>query len=353
MLRRAHTFRCAVAALALTLAACSQPLEAPPPPPAPADSEQAPAVGAEAPNTEFCAEVGRRVSVEDCNDLSALADEAARGSAAFNAPDPMQRGDVHTLQLAISLAPPEQQAAAGEPEDELERLRRERDAAMAEQARRQSASSSTRQQVERLRVELEQVQMQLVEEERAQREAGATEPTPRMIELRARRSDLENQIRRLDSLSAPAQPPPPSPEDVVDPLQGETQTFTPLVGRYMRAELLGNGFEITPLTDASQEVLADSVTTWSWRVVAREGGQRSLTLRTVVEGCTAQGQCYPLRSTSQNYDVTVEVGLLGQAQDFLTAAPTWLRLLAGVLTALAVLVGAWFGLRNAFRKGSA
>ena len=37
----------------------------------------------------------------------------------------------------------------------------------------------------------------------------------------------------------------------------------------------------------------------------------------------------------------------------LTAAPTWLRLVAGVLTALAVLIGAWFGLRNAFRKGRA
>jgi hypothetical protein len=154
----------------------------------------------------------------------------------------------------------------------------------------------------------------------------------------------------LDRLRS-ASTPPATPGEVVDPLQGETVQFEPLVGRFMRAELTGNGFEITPLTEPSQEVLADSVTTWSWRVEAREGGQRALTLTTVVEGCTAEGQCYPLRSTSQNYDVTVQVGPIGQVQDFLTAVPTWLRLLAGVLTALAVLVGAWFGLRNAFRRG--
>jgi hypothetical protein len=146
---------------------------------------------------------------------------------------------------------------------------------------------------------------------------------------------------------------PATPEEVVDPLQGDTVQYTPLVGRFMRAELHGNGFEITPLTEPSQEVLQDSVTTWSWRVEAREGGQRALTLTTVVEGCTASGECYPLRSTSQNYDVTVRVGLLGQAQDFLAAVPTWLQLAAGVLGGLAALVGAWFGLRNAFRKGRA
>jgi len=269
------------AAVALMLVACGQataPTSHEEQPSAAAPSEEPSASGASTP-TEFCAEVGRRVSPQDCADFAALAENAAAGSAAFNAPDPMQRGEVHTLQLAISFAQTPEQIAARE------------------------------------------------QAERAAAEAIDTEP--------------------------PVQPAPPTPGDVVAPLAGDTVEFTPLVGRFMRAELVGNGFEITPLTSASQEVLQDSVTTWNWRVVATEGGRRSLTLRTVVEGCTAEGQCYPLRSTSQNYDVTVTVGLVGQAQDFLTAAPTWLRLLAGVLTALAVLIGAWFGLRSAFSKGRA
>src|SRR6185503_13050490 len=210
------------------------------------------------------------------------------------APNPMQRGDVHTLQLAISYAPTPEQIAARE---EAERLERQRLNQGYDSPRPGGENSST----------------------------GDT----------------------------PAPPPAPTPGEVVDPLQGDTVQYTPLVGRFMRAELHGNGFEITPLSEPSQEVLQDSVTTWSWRVEAREGGQRALTLTTVVEGCTESGECYPLRSTSQNYDVTVRVGLLGQAQDFLAAVPTWLQLAAGVIGGLAALVGAWFGLRNAFRKGRA
>jgi hypothetical protein len=275
MLRRHHVRHCLLAALMLALAACGKADQ--PAASAPADSEQTPSAAAD-PQAPFCEEVGRRVSTGDCADLSALADQAERGAAAFNAPNPMRRGDVHTLQLAISYAP--EQIAEAEPHPD------------------------------------------------------------------------GSQVNATDSIS-PGAPSPLTPEDVVDPLQGDTVQYAPLVGRFMRVELLGNGFEVTPLTEASQEVLPDSVTTWSWRVEAREGGQRTLTLRTVVEGCTGNGQCFPLRSTSQNFDVTVQVGFMGQAQDFLGAVPTWLRLLAGVLGALAVLVAAWFGLRNALRKGAA
>ncbi len=283
-MHRSNSFiRHVIAALALTLVGCGQGTEYATEAPAPATEESA------AGGNEFCAEVGRRLAPADCADLRQLADTAEAGAAAFNAPDPMRRGETHTLQLAISYAPAANQAPEGEAAEDAESPPEERTGP-----------------ADALSVD-----------------AGRASPAPN----------------------------PATPEEVVDPLQGETVQFTPLVGRFMRAELIGTGFEITPLTPTSQEVLRDSVTTWSWRVVAQEGGQRVLTLRTVVEGCTADGQCYPLRSTSQNYDVQVTVGLLGKVQDVLTAAPTWLRLLAGVLTALAVLVGAWFGLRNAFRKG--
>jgi hypothetical protein len=313
MLRR-QTIRNLCAALALMLAACGQASESAKTADAPAPAAtEAPSTTPPDPQAEFCAEVGRRVSAADCADLSRLADEAARGSAAFNAPNPMQRGDVHTLQLAISLAPPEDEGTPSTaPSDETPAP--SEDAAWA-QAQQENTSAAFTEYLE-------------------DHSAGTHADEARAALERLRRG-----------------PPPATPEDVVDPLQGETVQFTPLVGRFMRVELTGNGFEITPLNEASQEVLQDSVTTWTWRVVAREGGQRSLTLRTVVEGCTADGQCYPLRSTSQNYDVTVQVGPLGQAQDLLTAAPIWLRLAAGVLTGLAALLVAWFTLRNAFRKG--
>jgi len=311
MLRR-HSIHCAFAVLAMALAACGQVSDQPASDTAAV--EEQPSTTATDPDAQFCAEVGRRVSVADCEDLSRLADEAARGTAAFNAPNPMQRGDVHTLQLAISLAPPpaaEVTPPSPAPNDGASQ--QTEDAAWAE-AQRQNTTAAFDTYLQR------HSDGEYADEARAA-------------------------IERLRSAT--------SPGEVVDPLQGDTVEFTPLVGRFMRAELTGNGFEITPLNEASQEVLPNSVTTWSWRVEANEGGQRALTLRTVVEGCTAEGQCFPLRSTSQNYDVTVEVGPMGRVQDFLTAAPVWLRLLAGVLAALAVLVGAWFGLRNAFRKGGA
>jgi len=319
MLRRPRLAHYVAAAALLALAACGQASEQEvqttdatvieESPSAPASE---PALGSAAQPTEFCAEVGRRVSPQDCADFAALSEDAAQGAAAFNAPDPMERGEVHTLQLAISFALTQEQIAA---RDERARLEAERLEA------------------ERIAAQAEQEAAVLTTEDSTEAEPG-TRPTPPPI-----------------SAAAPA--PPLTPSETVDPLQGETVEFTPLVGRFMRAELVGNGFDIEPLSPASQEVLQDSVTTWNWRVVAREGGRRALTLRTVVEGCTAEGQCYPLRSTSQNYDVNVTVGIVGQVQDALTAAPTWLRLVAGVLTALAVLIGAWFGLRNAFRKGRA
>ncbi len=280
MLNSRHLLICAAATLTLALAACGQTTSV---------SEEPGAV-AEAPadtsaTGTFCEEVGRRVTAEQCEDFTRLADRAAVGVAAFNAPDPMRRGDTHTLQLAISDAPA--------PEDV---------------------------------------------------EAPATEPATSETPT----TETPTDVVATGEEPAPA---PPTPTDVVDPLQGNTVEYAPLVGRFMRAELTGEGFDITPLSPPSQEVLPDSVTTWSWRVVATSSGQRALTLTTIVEGCDAQGQCYPLRSTTHNHEVEVTVGVLGRAQDFLEAAPIWMRLVAGVLTALAVLIGAWFGLRNAFRRG--
>lgn len=337
MLRKIRLISGLAAIAALALVGCGELSEAPPEENVGAPSEGVatePTPGSAEGATEFCAEVGRRVSPQDCADFAELAGDAAEGVAAFNAPDPMERGEVHTLQLAISYAPPEEEEApqAAPPAPET-----------TDDATRTESNTSNR---ARMATRLRELRAERLQIEQARSAAQGDE----RAQLETRQATLDTEIEQLNvqmARSSAGQ----TPAETVDPLQGETVEFTPLVGRFMRAELVGNGFEITPLSPPSQEVLPDSVTTWNWRVVAREGGRRSLTLRTVVEGCTAAGQCYPLRSTSRNYDVTVTVGLIGQARDLLTEAPTWLRLLAGVLTALAVLVGAWFGLRSAFRKG--
>jgi len=143
---------------------------------------------------------------------------------------------------------------------------------------------------------------------------------------------------------------PQTPVDVIDPLPGDTVQFQPLVGRFMRAELSGVGFDISPQTPARQEVTPESVTTWTWQVVARQGGERALTLTTVVEGCTESGECLPLRSTTQNYTVNVEVGRIDQVRDFMSSVPDWIKIVSAIVAALAGLIWAGVSLRSAVRK---
>jgi hypothetical protein len=248
----------------------------------------------------FCEEVGRRVSAADCADYQRLAEGATRGMAAFNAPDPMRRGETHSLQLAIGYAPPEQP-----PEPP-------------------SAPAP-----------------------------GATPaPAPAAPETEEARTDTSDDAVSEDDDVPPPPSAPLTPVDTVEDLPGQTVEFEPLVGRFMRAELTGVGFEVTPRSPPSQEVTPDSVTTWTWEVVAQQGGARSLTLTTVVEGCTSSGgECVPLRSTTQNYTVNVEVGPMDRVLDFITGMPDWIKAITAVIVALAGLVAAWFGLRNAFRRG--
>ena len=59
----------------------------------------------------------------------------------------------------------------------------------------------------------------------------------------------------------------------------------------------------------------------------------------------------PLRSTTQNYTVDVQVKPLDQVRDFLLTTPDWIKIISAILVALAGLIAAVFGVRNAIRKG--
>jgi hypothetical protein len=215
----------------------------------------------------FCAEVARRVTQAQCNTYVELAQSATRGMAAFNAPNPMQRGQARTLQLAISAQPA---------------------------------------------------------------------PAP-----------AQDEVTDAPTNATAAQ----TPSEVVSQLPGETVEFKPLVGRFMRAELTGAGFDITSQSPTQQEIVNESVTTWTWQVIARQGGDRALTLTTVVVGCTeGAGECVPLRSTTQNYTVRVAVAPLDQAKDFLFGLPDWIKLASAIIAALAGLFTAIAAFRGATRR---
>jgi hypothetical protein len=243
----------------------------------------------------FCAEVQRRLSQQDCDDLTSVAAAARDGVAAFNVP-PMERGKATTLQLAISFAPPEAErsavgAAAGAPDDS---------GGNADQGSVDEDSSS-----------------------------GGLPPDNQPV------AGASN---------------PETPEDIVARLPGEVESYKPVVGRFMRATLIGEGFEIKPLSEESQEVFNNGSTTWEWAVTPLKAEQHVLTLKTVVEGVTAEGKRFALRSTTRTRNVDVGLNWVDRVRDYIDDTPSWIKAITAIVLALSALVGAFKGLRALFRN---
>jgi hypothetical protein len=246
----------------------------------------------------FCAEVQRRLSQQDCDDLTAVAAAARDGVAAFNVP-PMERGKATTLQLAISFAPPEAErsaveAAADAPDDS---------GSNADQGSVDEDSSS-----------------------------GGLPPDNQPV------AGASN---------------PERPEDIVARLPGEVESYKPVVGRFMRATLIGEGFEIKPLSDESQEVFSNGSTTWEWAVTPLKAEQHVLTLKTVVEGVTAEGKRFALRSTTRTRKVDVGLNWIDRIRDYVNDMPDWIKAITAVIVALTALIAAIKGLRALFQRSKA
>lgn len=245
----------------------------------------------------FCREINRRTTRQDCDDLSATATQAERGTAAFNVP-PMTRGEATMIVLAVSLdPPPEPDAAAG-------------GEAAAENASDNASAS---------------------ENASAPENVSAPVATPTTAPM-------------LRPSPSPVRPRPkgPEPSEVVDALPGETERYSPLVGRDMRAELIGQGFKIEPRSQASQVLSPGSTTTWEWEVTPLRGSNYVLAVKTAVEGVMANGDRVVLRSTVETRTVNVKVAWYDRLRDGLTEAPDWIKLITGVLLALAALFAAWW-----------
>ncbi len=261
----------------------------------PSTAAQGEAASKPATDLIFCAEVQRRLSQQDCDDLTTVAAAARDGVAAFNVP-PMERGTATTLQLAISFAPPESElnaleAAASAPNNS---------GGAADQGSTDQGSSS-----------------------------GGPSP--------------DNQP--VASASNPERP-----EDIVARLPGEVESYKPVVGRFMRASLIGEGFEIKPLSQESQEVFKSGSTTWEWAVTPLKAEQHVLTLKTVVEGVTAEGKRFALRSTTRTRNVDVGLNWIDRARDYINDTPNWIKAITAIIAALTALIAAIKGLRALFRK---
>lgn len=247
-------------------------------------------VAVRAEDLQYCPVVQKRITRDDCEDLTRTSDVARAGAAAVNVPSPMWRGRSETIQLAVGVKPPDF----------------------------------------------------------AQDETGHA-PDPRAAADNATEVVLDNMTANSGQPDHPPRPSGPdgSPADVVRGNRGVIVQYAPIVGRYMRASLVGRGFDIKPLSAESQVVGPDSYTTWEWQVTPVSADAYVLTLKTVVEGETATGQRYPLKPTSRNLQFKVEVSTVDRIKDALLALPDWLKAITAVLTALALLLTAWWGVRRA------
>lgn len=279
-------------ALLAALAACDNTLMAP----APERAERGvPGEGV------YCPAVEQRVSPADCEDLTRADAEVTTGAAAFNVPDPMRRGETFDVHLVIDRRSPREIriVEAPAPDDPT------------------AQNGST---------DLPEGQAVAVEEPNDDPAANAAAP-------------VEDPRPKAKS-SRPADDPSPTPGQVVEPLEGSAHRFHPKVGRHMRAELVGQGFDIVARSDASQPIPLGGNATWIWSVTARKGGAQPLTLVTMVEGVT-EGRRFVLARTPTVRTVTVEVSLRDRIWDMLTEAPGWIKAVTAVIAALGTLIAAW------------
>jgi len=246
-----------------------------------------------------CPEVGRRLTQQDCEDLTSVANNARAGVAAFNAPEVMVRDKPVVLELAVGLSQPENQPAAPD------------EAVPANEADANAIGD--------------------------QNSNVAEVNQPRIHHL-------------AHTARPPAPPKPQTPEDIVRELPGTVVSYSPVVGRFMHATLTGAGFTVKPLSPPSQEVFRDSQTVWQWEVTAQKKDPHILTLTTVVEGVTQDGTHYPLRSTTRSQSVKIKRTAGQKVWDMIDIIPDRLKAITAVVVALTALATAIIALRKLFKK---
>ena len=344
---------CAAAAFLIIISGCGespQPADEEDERSAPAsDESEEPAEPRADENATFCDIVDRSISKRDCDDLRSIEGQVKRGAAAFNVPSPMKRDKREFVTLVVDRRTPDVVAAIDEGQNASE--------AMTENAMDLDATMNASEPVEAAAgdsanaVAADENAVAPIETEAAPEPSAAPVP-PRETAARetaardGRQPASDRPRATLDT--ADGDPAAPTPRQHVDPLRGDTATLTPKVGRYMSADLSGDGFEIRRLTPRAQEIPPGNQARWQWEVTALESGKHTLTLVTVVEGKVG-GVRYPLSRTFSVKTVDVGVSLSDRVGGTLDAVPTWIKRVTLVLVAVIGLLAAFFRLRIMLR----
>jgi hypothetical protein len=150
------------------------------------------------------------------------------------------------------------------------------------------------------------------------------------------------------------QPRPPieTPNDKVSKTEGSKKRkvidYSPFVGKRMSAELTGDGFDIQPLFDKSDQPLVDNaITTWDWKITAKDFGTKTLIVKTNVVMINSRGKPEPLTPTTEYKQVVVRIGFAAIFNG-IKNVPDWLKVMTAILMGVAALVGAWKALKALF-----
>lgn len=128
------------------------------------------------------------------------------------------------------------------------------------------------------------------------------------------------------------------------------QQFRPKIGRYMAAELRGEGFEIDPAGPQEQDLFLSGAARWIWQVKAVRAPRHVLSLSAWVKAKAPDGQLKPVWFRTVHRQVAVPVRTPDRISDFLDDSLAWIGRLEIWVKALAALVmalaGLWLGIRR-------
>lgn len=248
---------------------------------------------------DYCQLVQAYVLPEDCAEFEKQAARQTDGTAAFNAPNPLERGESFTVWLAVAANAPRPVATPAPP-------------------------------------------------------PPPPPPPPETSDTPS--GDPSGDATDDTAVTMPSPPPfepaqvAPAPEEVVQKMPGHVERFDVTVGEFLAADLEGDeSFEINPLRDRTQRVHLGKPypsTLWGWQVTPKRGGDHMMTITTTVQVKGREGDYWDVVKTPRSYGFKVKVGPIGYLQDSLEQAPFWLKLVTGVVVALTALILALSKLRN-------
>jgi hypothetical protein len=243
-----------------------------------------------------CDVTGSRLTKEDCNAARDYLNRAKKGTAAISVPTWMLQGQTKVVTLAVGTMPPPEATANKPPKPE--------------------PNSSTPK-----------------SESPSQPEpTGSPQPEPHL------KANL----------------PPKTPHEVAaqagDPKKTAVVDYFPFVGQRMTANLAGEGFDIKPLFERSDQTLVDNaITTWEWQITAKDFGKKTLVVKTNVVMINSRGSLEHLTPTTEYKEIVVYIGVDGIFV-WINSLPDWLKAIAAILVGVSAVVGAWKSLQTQFDR---